>query len=425
MNTFILVLPLLALLAGAGCSRSKETTAAAAMSVQPVLISVAQTVSRTVPAAFEVTGTFVADETSDIAPQVAGRIVATPVNVGDFVRQGQIICELDHRDAQLRLAQVKAQLAEATSGLRQTRSRIGLGAGAGFDPTLVPEVAGAKANYESAQAQAKLAAAEARRYQNLVNTGDVSRSTFDKFRTQQETAEAQAAGARQQYEAALNAARQGYGAVESSQASLEGARSLLAQAEKALADTTVRAPFDGYVTARPVAGGEYVALTNKLATLVRIGSLKLQLQTPELRAAKVNLGMTVIARVAAFPDREFTGKVTAINPSVDPNSRIFIVEARFPNPRAELKPGMFSTAHVQLPGGENALFVPREAVIRDRTTDSNQVFVVENNTARLRVVGSGDVDGNQIRVNSGLKAAEVVATTKQSELFDGVPVRTR
>ena len=151
-------------------------------------------------------------------------------------------------------------------------------------------MAAAQANYESAQAQARLAAADAKRYENLVETGDVSRSAFEKARTQQETADAQANAARQQYEAALNAARQSYGAVETSQASLEGVQAQLAQAEKGLADTTIRAPFDGYITARPVAAGEYVALTDKIATIVRIGTLKLQLQTPEQRASRAQLG---------------------------------------------------------------------------------------------------------------------------------------
>src|ERR1019366_7022618 len=99
-----------------------------------------------------------------------------------------------------------------------------------------------------------------------------------------------------------------------------GIRAQLAQAEKGLADTTIRAPFDGFITARPVAAGEYVAFSNKIATIVRIGSMKLQLQTPEQRAARGKLGMTVLARVAAYPDREFTGTVSAVNPSVDPNS---------------------------------------------------------------------------------------------------------
>ena len=93
-------------------------------------------------------------------------------------------------------------------------------------------------------------------------------SAFEKARTQQETAEAQANAARQQYEAAANAARQSYEVVSTSQASLDSVKAQLAQAEKALADTTIRAPFDGYITARPVAAGEYVALTNKIATIV-------------------------------------------------------------------------------------------------------------------------------------------------------------
>ncbi len=417
---FALIAPLVFL---AGCSKSSGNVVSTSAPAAELAIPTAAAVVRTVPASFEVTGTFAADESSEVAPQVAGRVVATPVNVGDFVKKGQVICELDRRDAQIRVQQVEAQLAEATSGVQQTRARIGLNGGSNFDPNLVPEVAAAKAHYESAQAQARQAAADARRFENLVNTGDVSRSTYEKMKTQQDTAEAQANAARQQYEAALNGARQSYGAVQGSQAGLQGVQAQLAQARKALADTIIRAPFDGYVSARPIAVGEYVALTNKIATVVRVGTLKLELQTPEQRAAKVTLGMAVAARVSAFGDREFVGKVTAINPSVDPNSRIFVVEAQFANPRGELRPGMFATAKVMLPGGENAVFLPRTAVMRDRTTDANQVFVVENGKARLRVVVTGDAQGDQIRIVSGLTGNEKVAAARLPELYEGAPVK--
>jgi multidrug efflux pump subunit AcrA (membrane-fusion protein) len=388
-----------------------------------VSVTTAQAVTRTVPAAFQETGTFVADETSDIAPLVAGRVIATPVNVGDFVKKGQVVCELDHRDAQLRLDQAKAALDQATAGVRQSQSRIGFSGQGTFDPALMPEAVAARAALESAQAQARQAAADAKRYENLVASGDVSRSAFERARTQQETAEAQANAARQQYEAALNGARQSWGAVENSQASLEGMRAQLAQAEKALADTTIHAPFDGFITARPAAAGEYVALANKIATIVRMGVMKLELQTPEQLAARGKLGMAVLARVAAYPDRDFTGKITAVNPSVDPNSRVFILEARFENPKGELRPGMFATARVLLPGGENAVFVPRIAVVRDKTTDSYQVFTVDNNTARLHVVVVGEADGGQMRIVNGLTGNETVATSGQNELFDGAVVQ--
>ncbi len=406
----------------AGCGSKQSTQIAAAAGPKVVAVSAAAASTRQVSAGFEETGSFVADESSDIASAVAGLVTATPVNVGDFVKRGQVICELDHRDAQLKIDQMRALLEESTAAVRQAQSRIGLSANRTFDANLVPEVAAAKANYESAQAQARLAAADAKRYENLVKTGDVSRSAFEKARTQQETADAQANAARQQYEGALNAARQSYGAVETSQASLDGMRAQLAQAEKGLADTTIHAPFDGYISARPVAAGGHVGLADKIATLVRIGTMKLQLQTPEQRSSRASIGMTVVARVSAFPDRDFTGKVSAINPAVDPNSRAFILEARFENPKAELRPGMFATARVLLPGTEDAVFIPRSAVIHDRTTDANQVFVIENNSAHLRVVLTGETDGAAVRILSGLTGKETVATSHQTELFDGSPV---
>jgi multidrug efflux pump subunit AcrA (membrane-fusion protein) len=407
-----------------GACSSKQSAQASSTAAAPkaLAISIAPAVLRQVSAGFEETGSFVADESSDIAPAVAGLVIATPVNVGDFVKQGQPICELDRRDAQLKLDQMRAQLDEATAAVRQAQSRIGLNASRTFDANLVPEVAAAKASYESAQAQARLAAADAKRYENLVTTGDVSRSAFEKARTQQETADAQANAARQQYEGALNAARQSYGAVETSQASLEGMRAQLAQAQKGVADTTIHAPFDGYISARPVAAGEHVAVTDKIATIVRVGTMKLQLQTPEQRSARASVGMAVVAHVSAFPDRDFMGKVSAINPSVDPNSRAFILEAHFNNPKAELRPGMFATARVLLPGLEDAVFVPRSAVMHDRTTDSNQVFVIENNVAHLRVVLTGETDAASLRILSGLTGKETVATNHQADLFDGAPV---
>ncbi len=430
----------LAMLATLSACGSKQTVQASnPEAAKPVAVRTAQAETRQVPASFEETGSFIADEISDIAPPVAGRILSTPVDIGAQVKQGQVICELDHRDAQLKLDQARAQLAEATASVRQAQSRIGLrGAGsrpavgsAGevlsdtFDAAKVPEVAGALANYQSAQASAKMAAADAQRYANLVATGDVSKSAYEKARTQQETADAQANAARQQYEAASNGARQQFEMISTSQASLDGVKAQLAQAEKGLADTTIRAPFDGYITARPVAAGEYVALTNKIATIVRIGTLKLDLQTPEQRAAIAHLGDKVTARIAAYPDRDFVGKVIAINQSVDPNSRIFILEARFDNPDMALKPGMFATARVLQPGSMPAVFVPRQAVVRDKTTDSNQSFAISDGKARLRVVQIGETVGDSVRVIAGIAAGDTVALNKQNELYDGAPVSTR
>jgi len=389
---------------------------------EKIVYSTARAVVRSVAVSFQATGAFIAEESSDVAPAIGGRVASTPVDVGDYLRKGQAICVLEQRDAQLRLDQARAGREQAKFMLNQAQSRVGYSGDGSFNPDAVPEVASARASYESALASAKLAAADAQRYENLVKSGDVSQSNYEKFKTQQQTAEAAANSARKQYEAQVNNARQNYRAIEAAQASLSAAESQMAQAQKNLEDTTVRAPFDGYITERPVSVGQWVGTNNKVATLVRISTVRLQLQVPEQRAGEVKTGMAVTARVAAYPNRDFTGTVHAVVPSIDQNSRAFMVEARFGNPKAELRPGMFANARLMLPGTEQAVFVPEKAVIYDSTTDAYHVYSVASGLVHLNVVLKGETDGNQVRILTGLAGNESVVTDNQANLYDGASI---
>src|SRR5689334_22954960 len=329
----------------AACNRSSTSTpvaeATGKAAVQTPTVSTIRVMTREVSATVQATGSFVAHDTSDVAPNEAGIIVSTLVDVGAFVQEGQIIAKLDARDAQLRLDQARAAQQQAEASVRQAQSKIGLGQNQAFDPSTVPEVLSAKAAYESALAQQRLAQADAKRYENLVNSGDVSRSAYDKAHTQVETADAQVNASRQQYEGALNTARQNYQGVATQEASQLGTRAQLAMAEKVLADAQIRAPFAGYVSARAVTPGEYVSTSSKIATILRVTPIKLELQVPELYAQQMKRGLSVAANVSGYAGRVFQGSVTAINPAVDPNSRTFVVEVTFTNGDLALRPGMF------------------------------------------------------------------------------------
>jgi multidrug efflux pump subunit AcrA (membrane-fusion protein) len=427
-NSKAIVILTLSLLATVACSDSKTSPTSKAASVDPstarvAVITTVQAQTRPIAASVQATGSYVALETSDVAPEAAGRVVETPVNVGDLVQQGQVLARLAARDAQLRLEQAKAAEEQAEASLRQSQSRIGLGQGQNFNASNVPEVLSAKAAYDSAVAQAKLAQADAKRYENLIKTGDVSQSAYEKARTQADTAEAQANSARQQYEATLNAARQNYQGVMTSQASLAGAHSQTEMAQKAVDDTVIKAPFAGYVSARPVAAGQYVALTAKIATVLRITPIKLELQVPESNASQIKLGGQVEANVPGYPGRKFPGKVTAINPAVDSNSRTFTVEAQFPNTDLALKPGMFATGRILLTGTTEGIFVPAAAVITDATTNSSQLFFVRDGKARVAVVQLGAKDGDLVQILSGISEGAVVATDHLQDLYDGQSVQ--
>ncbi|MGB8510698.1 MAG: efflux RND transporter periplasmic adaptor subunit [Pyrinomonadaceae bacterium] len=424
-------------LLGAACGRSesradakdnakdgaKETAGRGVPEAAPVPVTTATAVAREVPSYVQATGSLVAQETSDVASQASGQVIATPVGVGAFVRQGDVIARLNDRDARLRLQQSQAGVQQAIAGVRQAEARLGLRPGGNFDASTIPEVRASNSNLEQAQAQLRLAEANEKRYRELVETGDVALSVYDQYRTARDTARAQVNAARQQLEAAVNTARQSNSAIQSAGAAVESARSAVAIAQKAVADTVIRAPYAGYISNRPVAVGEYVTPASIIATVLRTNPIKLQLQIPEADAPHVNAGMGVSLEVDAYRDRKFAGRVSAINPAIDPASRSATIEAEVENSDNALRSGMFATARIARQGGNMAVYVPRAAVVSDQNTQSYRVFVIQGDTAKLRVVQIGTEEGETIQILSGVNADEVVATGNLQQLFEGARVR--
>src|SRR5437764_6290001 len=282
----------------------------------PVAVTTATAVAREVPSYIQATGSLIAEETSNDAPQTSGQVVSTPVSVGAFVRQGEVIARLNDRDARLRLAQAQAGVAQALAGVRQAEARIGLRPGGNFDASAIPEVRAAAASLEQAQANLRLAEANEQRYRELVQTGDVAMSVYDQYRTQRDTARAQVNNMRQQLEAAINAARQNNQSIQSAEHTVQSARSAVAIAQKAVTDAVVLAPYSGYVSSRPVAVGEYVTPASVIATVLRTNPIKLQLQVPEADAPFITAGMGVSLQVDAHGDQNFASQVVAAHPPI-------------------------------------------------------------------------------------------------------------
>jgi len=362
---------LLAVTLASGCNHNQPP--ALASSRTSVAVTVAPVVASDVPVTLDATGGFAAAESSDVAPEASGRIVETPVDVGRFVKRGDVLVRLRGVDANLRLDEVEATVRRA------------------------------EANVRLAESQNTLAQTTAQRYANLLATGDVSRTVADQARTQAETQQQTVVTAR---------------------ASLAEAQAQQALAQKAVGDVVVTAPFSGFISARQVSVGEYVQPSNPVVTLVQIDPIRLQMVIPGVQAGRLSAGQQVSASVDAFPGRTFTGVVTAVNPAVDPQSRSFTVEARVKNPDAMLKPGMFAVATINQGRLERAYFVPKMAVAEDVNTDSYRVFVIDQSGhARLRVVqiaarGTSD----PVRLVEGVKEGERVATSRLADLYDGAAV---
>lgn len=389
----------------------------------PVTVTGTPAVSKPVTDFLLASGSLAAEESSDVAALISGQVVVTPVDVGAFVPTGAVLARLDDREARLRWQRAQAAEQQAAAALRQAQTRLGAGPGESFDPNAVPEVQAARRAAEAAEAQARLAEANAQRYANLVETGDVARSVYEQYRTQAATARAEANAARQQLEVARNTARSSNVGLSAAAAALSAARAETALAQKAVNDTIVTAPLSGYVSDRPVAVGEYVTPSSKIATVVKTNPIKAILQLPEAAAARARRGLPVTVSVAAYPEQQFSGTVTAINPALDPTARALSVEAQLANPANLLQPGMFVTAQIVQPGGASGVFVPLEAVQTDPATNTSTVYVLEGETARVRVVQLGQPQDGLVQLVSGVAVNEIVATSKLAELFDGAPVR--
>ena len=114
---------------------------------------------------------------------------------------------------------------------------------------------------------------------------------------------------------------------------------------------------------------------------------------------------------------------SAINPAIDPASRSMTVVAEFANSDLALKPGMFATGRIRLPGSSMGIFVPQQAVLTDPSTNSSQVFFIRDGKARVAVVQLGERDGSLVRVLSGIADGMTVALDHLNDLYDGQSVK--
>jgi len=375
------------------CSTGDARTKDANVDTPAVSVSPAAAVEQPIARFVRVSGSLTAEEQADVAAEIAGRVIATPVERGTRVTQGAELVRLSP-------VETDASLDEAVANAAQIEARLALGPEGAFDESNVPEVANAKAALTLAQA-------EFDRIAKLLEQRVVSQSEYDQRRTQVEAAQ-------QQYVSARNAARQQYQA-------LQAARARVALARKAAADTVVRAPFTGIVGQRLVSTGDYVTKGMKIAEVVKITPLRVQLTVPEQFVGAVGVGAPVALAVDAFPQRTFDGKVRYVSPALRADQRALTVEAVIPNDNGELKPGMFATALVQQTAKTPAILVPGTAV--QTSAGTSRVYVVKGDRVEERVVTIGQKLDALVEISNGVEAGERVATTNVPQLVDGTRIK--
>ncbi len=341
------------------------------------------------------TGALAADEKSEVGSNAAGIVAETRVERGSFVKKGDVLVQLDPRDA-------RYALDDGENTVEELRVRLGLKESKEFRAEDVPEV-------QAAKLASELAEKNYRRAEELKPGNAISRSDADQIDMEYRSAI-------QRHRLALLLARQ-------LNQSYRSALTHLAVLQKALDDCSIRAPFDGVVGERNISVGERVIALfpgAKLVTLLRIDPLRLSLTVPQQEMARVQVGQTVTFETDAFPGKTFTGTVRYITPAVATDTRSLCVEAIVPNPGDVLRPGLFVTAELQFAQQKTEIYVPRAAVCN--RGDVAAVFIVRDGIAREQVVALGKTDREKTAILAGLTGNETLVAHPEL-IHDGDAVR--
>jgi RND family efflux transporter MFP subunit len=251
------------------------------------------------------------------------------------------------------------------------------------------------ANHNKAQINAENQTTNLERLEKLRASGAVSSTAFDEAAAAQKAAVAEVAATKAQ----------------------------LGGATTSLKRSTLRAPFDGRITERLVTEGDFARVGTVLYQVLDDSTLRFRAEIPERHGARVKPGQTVRIRVEAFQDRVFEGKISWVNPAVNPDTRAIAIEARVENKEASLKAHSFARGEIITDPEAPTLVVPGDSVLT--FAGVNKVFTVAGGKAQAREVTLGERRGNEQAIISGVSAGEKVITGGVSKVQPGTAVSVR
>lgn len=351
------------LLSGCGSSDAADQPAAkapaAAAAAAPATYAAVKVTAAPPAQALTLPGELESFYQTDITPRVSAYVRRVYVDIGDHVRAGQVLAELDAPELTAALSEAlsKQKAAEATAQ-------------------------GSRGSYR-------------RLHQTARTAGAVSPLNVDQARTLATSDSLNVVAARAHYQAAAQMA----------------------------AYLRLTAPFAGTITERNAAPGAMMGQGTGLPLfrLRQLNPLRLRVAVPEAYVGEIKNGNPVQFTVRAFPGRTFTGKLTRTAGSVQAATRSEQVELDIPNPKEELKPGMFASASLPVKVAANSLFVPKSAVVS--TAERTYLIRVAAGRTELVDVRLGDENAGQVQVFGQLRAGDVVLKSGSEEMSARQPVQ--
>lgn len=379
-----------ALIASSGCKHSAQQSSEAILPIAPVVTASRATLANSITVA----GEFLPYQEVELHAKVAGYIRSIHVDIGDKVKQGEVLAVLD-------VPELQAQVQGAQAGVRQSQAEIA---------RATNDVTRDEANY------AALHSAAVRLQQaSDARPGLIAQQELDDARAKDQAAAAQVDAAK----SALNAMQQQLGVSQAQQ-----------QQVSTMADySRITAPFSGVITWRYADTGALIQAGTSnsgsapVVKIAQVSTLRLRLPVPEGIAPYIHDGDDATIRIDAL-SRTITGKVARSTDELEPSTRSMQVEVDVPNADGSLTPGMYAQVTLNVKRSGDALVVPIQAV--DTSALQPTLLVVNTqNRVEKRAVQTGVATANRIEILSGLREGELVIVANQSSYQSGERVTAK
>jgi len=395
---FTFTVVVLALAGAISCARKQEPAATTAPMVQGAKIEIVA--QQSVDESYEAVGTVRAKTTSIVSSRVMGNIVAMKVREGDTVRAGQVLVEIDSREARIQTQKSGAGLVETKGALDEVDRSI----------------KAAESSQNAAVANSRFAASTFRRYQQLLVRQSISSQEFEEARARHEVADAEAELAGRMLQSLEAKRRQVLARIDQAKADVAGSQVYSSFSR-------IAAPINGIVVSRQADVGYMAAPGAPLLTIESGADYRLEAAVQESQINRVHLRDQVGVQIDALGPQELPGIVVEIVPASDPASRTYVVKISIPAPAGNqiIRSGLYGKARF-ITGHTKAITIPEKAVVENGQLTS--VYVVDQSgIARMRLVRTGKSYGDRVEVLSGLKEGEQIVVDGIAAVNDGSRVR--
>jgi len=384
------------------CTPKEAADAQSQQKNRPTAVDVGVSRTETLTPSPTYTGSTEPIRTVSMRSQVEGQLLGLNVDVGDFVKQGQIVAQLDDSILRTQLNAAEAELAALKSEVARSNS----------------QVSNARAQVESARLELTQAQADSRRQQSLLKEGAIASQTAQQTQTEARTA-AQTLRAAQQ---TVTTEQQ---AVAAAQGRVIAQQAVVTQEQKRRSYTRLIAPISGIVLQRLQEPGDLIQPGNEVLQIADFSRIQVRVEVSDKQLGNISIGQSISVKLDAFPQETLSGQVTRIYPAADATARLVPIEVVIPNSNG-IGSGLLARVSF-ISSNQEFVVVPQSAVGGQKESNTGTVFIVTQEAeSKAKVVARpvtlGDRADGKVEVLSGLKVGERYVTASSKPLKNGETV---